>query len=88
MSKVADEEVRNTFKSLETVRKMLRKRGYILPETSLTLEKLQTNMDAGMKKTDLSFIAEKPRQTSESGMEIEKPEKIYVIFTEDSTQFT
>lgn len=84
---VTEEEARNVFMAFQTSRKMLVKRGYIVPDSGLTLEKLKTNMDAGAKKSVLNFVAEKPTNESarDNGMEVEdKPEKIFVIFSDDS----
>jgi hypothetical protein len=70
-----EEDDRNLFCVLQTVRKMLTKRGYIVPPNEYpTYPKFRSLLDTGLSKSELSFLAE--REHGE--------DKLYVFLSEDS----
>ena len=86
-----EEETRNLFKVHQTVRKMLKKRRYIVPDDDMTFQKFKTKIDSGMRRADMSFMAEKEGASSaEAGLGSEglgggdKIDKIYVFIAEES----
>lgn len=83
----SEEETRNAYKAFETSREMLGKRGYIVPDVNAaisTYDKYKEAVGGGAKRrSDLSYLAEKPSKESENGMEVDSSEKIWVMFTDE-----
>jgi hypothetical protein len=94
-----EEEIRNLIKVHQTVRKMLKKRGYTVDDVDY--EKLKEKMEGGMKRGESSFSAEKyihHTTTTSNGasgdatmsggdgedMSKQPTEKIFVFFADES----
>ena len=88
-----EEDVKNLFKVHQTVRKMLKKRGYIVPDDDMTYAKFKAKVDGGQRRGDMSFIAEKHALTTSTtageaagitAEDGESTEKIYVFLADES----
>jgi hypothetical protein len=95
-----EEEIRNLIKVHQTVRKMLKKRGYTVDDVEY--DKLKEKMDAGMKRGESSFSAEKyihhTATTMNGGGDVnmtgdgedlskQPTEKIFVFFADERELF-